>query len=345
MHRLLWLTWFWLGLAQTGLGAGEMWISREELRALPLASDAWLFVQAAAETPVGEPAIRNPDDTNDVLVLAKALVYARTGDVRYRTEVVAQCLAAMGTEKGGESIGLARNLVCYVIAADLIGLDGSEDARFRSWLVKATQTEVYTDGRTLKQMHEERPNNWGTMAGASRAAVAIYLGDKAELERTAQVFHGWLGDRTAYARFKYGGPDDDLSWQADPGMPVGINPKGALKEGHLIDGALPEEMRRGDRFHWPPSPTGYCWEGLQGAFVLAELLYRQGYPVYTWEDQALLRAVQFLYQLGWVPEGDDQWQVWIINKRYGTEYPTNLQARPGKNMGWTSWAHGPTRGR
>ena len=46
---------------------------------------------------------------------------------------------------------------------------------------------------TLRGTHEQRPNNWGTHAGAARAAVALYLGDTAELSRTATVFRGWLG--------------------------------------------------------------------------------------------------------------------------------------------------------
>ena len=50
--------------------------------------------------------------------------------------------------------------------------------------------------------------------------MAVYLGDATELANTAQVFKGYLGDRASYADFKYG----DLSWQADPSKPVGINP-------------------------------------------------------------------------------------------------------------------------
>ena len=220
---LFWGAWLWLAMPQFVWGAG-MWISREELRALPLASDAWLLVRQAADTPAGQPILRDQDETNDVLVLAKALVYARTGDPRYRAEVVANCLAAIGTEKGGESLALARNLVSYVIAADLVGLEPADDARFRAWL-RSTLTEEL-DGRTLRSTHEDRPNNWGTMAGASRAAVAIYLGDKAELERTAQVFHGWLGDRGAYAGFKYGGPEKGSFLAGRPARPGRHQPQG-----------------------------------------------------------------------------------------------------------------------
>ncbi len=192
------------------------------------------------------------------------------------------------------------------------------------------------DGRSLIETHEGRPNNWGTHAGASRLAVAFYLGDNQELARVAQVFKGWLGDWDAYHDFKYG----NLSWQCDPDKPVGINAMGCTKDGHVVDGALPEEMRRGGSFDWPPGETGYPWEGLQGTLVTAELLSRAGYNTWEWEDNALLRSVEFLYSINWDADGDDEWQVWIINNVYGTDYSTNASASPGKNMGWTSWTHG-----
>jgi len=242
-------------------------------------------------------------------------------------------MAAMDTEDGGRTLALGRNLVSYVIAADLVGLDPQQDAEFRAWL-RETLNETL-DGNTLVSTHEDRPNNWGTHAGAARAAVAAYLGDRAELERTGEVFKGWLGDRSSYAGFNFG----DLSWQADPSNPVGINPEGAMKQGHSIDGALPDDMRRGGSFKWPPSYTAYAWEAMQGAIVQAELLYRQGYDTWQWEDQALLRAAEFLYSIGWQPSGDDTWQPHLINARYDTNFSNSASATSGKNMGWTAWTH------
>ena len=112
-----------------------------------------------------------------------------------------------------------------------------------------------------------------------------------------------------------------------------------MKDGHSIDGALPEEMRRGGDFQWPPAQTGYAWEGLQGAIVQAEILHRAGYDTWQWEDQALLRAVEFLESIGWSADGDDRWQIWLINYAYGTSFSTQTAVSPGKNMGWTDWSH------
>ena len=81
-----------------------------------------------------------------------------------------------------------------------------------------------------------------------------------------------------------------------------------------------------------------------GAVVQAELLARAGYDAWNWEDQGLLRAAHFLYNLdrefgSWWAEGDDEWQPWLINHAYGTDFPAPTPARSGKNMGYTDWTH------
>ncbi|MCI0395016.1 MAG: alginate lyase family protein, partial [Chloroflexi bacterium] len=312
-----------------------LWLGGPELAALPTSGPAWENLLAGAAEDTGEPRLRNQDDDTDVYVLAKALVYARTGDEEYRAEVLEAIEAAMGTEERGRTLALGRNLVSYVIAADLVNLpaDPALDGLFHRWLRSLLMAEL--SDRTLRSTHEERPNNWGSHAGAARVAIALYLGDDVELAQAARVFKGYLGDRDAYADFQYG----ELWWQADPLHPVGINPPGAMLNGHLIGGAQPEEMRRGGPFQWPPEETGYPWEALQGAIVQAQLLYRAGYNTWEWQDQALRRAAQFLYDLGWPPTGDDEWQPWLLNYAYGPTFPATTPARPGKNMGWTDWTH------
>lgn len=316
-----------------------IWLSTEEIAALPTSGSAWEALLDEANQSAGTPDLSDQDDDTNVIILAKALAYARIGDANYLNDVLSalQVITFDDTEDGGRTLALGRELAAYIIAADLINLamvDPQLDGQFRDKLQELLTKEL--DGRTLQNTHEDRANNWGTHAGASRAAIAVYLDDTVELERTAEVFKGWLGDRDSYADFGYSSDD---SWQCDPEQPVGINPVGCSKEGHSIDGALPEEMRRGGSFTWPPDPTGYAWEGLQGAIVQAHILYRAGYPTWDWEDQALLRAVQFLYDVNWPADGDDEWQLWLINYVYGTSYPTTTPAGVGKNMGWTDWTH------
>ena len=195
-----------------------IWISKKELAALPTEGPAWTYLVRLARQDVTEPDLSDQNDNVNVRILAKALVHARTGNTEYREQVIDACMAAIGTERGGRTLSLGRELIAYVIAADLVGLPPREDGRFRVWL-KETLTEKL-QGRTLRSTQEDRPNNWGSHAGASRGAVALYLRDAQELHRTAQVFKGYLGDRSSYAGFKYG----SLDWQADPQRPVGINP-------------------------------------------------------------------------------------------------------------------------
>ncbi len=312
-----------------------IWISPDELAALPMSGPAWKRLKQHADAPAGVPNLKDQDQENNVNVLAKALVYARTGQAGYRDEVRAQCMAAIGTEVGGRTLALGRELAAYVIAADLVGLEPSEDQIFRTWLRACLSENL--DGASLRSTHEKRPNNWGTHAGASRAAVAAYLGDRVELERTAKIFHGWLGDRASYAGFQYA----SVSWQSDGAHPVGINPSGASKFGHPIDGVLPDDQRRSGDFLWPPPKENYVYEALQGATVQAVILSRAGYDVWNWSDKALLRAFGWLYAMADYPAGgDDTWMVPLIDHVYHTSLWNGGRVSSGKNMAWTDWTHG-----
>lgn len=344
--------------------ARGIWISREELRRLPTSGSAWERLVEAADDTSGEANIANQDSNHDAKTLAAALVYARTGDPAYRDKASDRILDAIGTEDGGRTLELGRNLLSYVLAADLVDLpayDPEGAAEFAEWLRDVRHEPLGSEaveGQTLVGTAERSPSNWGGMAGASRAAVAVYLSEEEDLARQATIMKGWLGDRSAYPGipstefgpedegegFRFGGSDDDLTWHADPSEPRGVNPKGSTKEGHSIDGALPDDMRRGGSFQWPPEYTQYPREALSGYVALAEILFRQGYDVYEWEDQALLRAARFLYDLEQQFPDEEWWEpdvpvYWIINHRYGTSLPVEGGGF-GRNVGWTDWTHG-----
>ncbi len=322
------------GIAGRAAATGGIWTTSQELAAIPMEGPAWESLLQTANEPAGTPDLSDQDESTDVRTLAKALVFARTGVQSYRQQVITACMAAIGTEDGGRTLALGRNLVGYVIAADLVGLPAADDAVFRAWL-DAVRYETL-DGKTLISTHEDRPNNWGTAAGASRMAAAIYLGDTADLAAAADVFKGWLGDRDAYDDFIYG----ELWWQSNPAAPVGINPPGALIQGHNVDGVLPDDQRRGGPFEWPPPQENYVYTALQGSIVQAEILYRQGFDAWNWENQALLRAFNWLHtEANYPAVGDDTWQPHLVNYRYGTSFPAPVPSNWGKNMGWTDWTH------
>lgn len=319
----------------------SIWLDRHALGAQPTSGPAWNELIKAAQENTLNPDINDNNDRTDVHVMAKALVYARTGQTKYRDEVRESITAVIGSEGDGNDsiLGLARNLQGYIIAADLIMLhtESAEDTLFRDWLTQI-RNKYYTGGSgyTLITCHEERPNNIGLHCGASRIAIALYLEDTADLDQAATVFKGWLGDRDAYSGFNFG----DLSWQCDPSEPVGINPAGCEISGAPVGGILPDDQRRGGTFSWPPAKENYVWEALQGAVVQANLLSIAGYDAWKWQDQALLRAVDWLYNVAaYAPEGDDRWIAWLINDQYGTSYATETPTTPGKGIGWTDWTH------
>lgn len=311
-----------------GSGAiGSILVSRDRLMSLPTSGAAWQAMVSQANG-FGRVNLADQNDDNDVRLLAWALVTVRTGgDVGPIHRALAQ---VPGTE-GADTLALGRNLAPVVLAADLVGY---RDAGFANWLRGVLRTSL--DGRTLISTHEDRPNNWGTHAGASRIAADLYLGDTADLGRAAAVFRGWLGERSAYAGFSYG----DLDWQSSPSSPVGINPRGATIDGHNVDGVLPDDLRRAGGFTWPPPKENYVYEALQGALLQAELLSRAGYPAYQWGNNALARAFAWLNNVAAFPaEGDDSWEPHLVNARYGTSYPAPMPSRPGKNFGFTDWLY------
>lgn len=306
---------------------GSILISRDRLMSLPTSGAAWnaLVNHANGFNRVN---LADQEDDNDTRLLALALVTARSGgDVGPVHRALAQ---VPGTE-GADTLALGRNLAPVVLAADLVGY---RDPAFATWLRGVLRTSL--DGRTLISTHEDRPNNWGTHAGASRIAADLYLGDTADLGRAAAVFRGWLGERSVYAGFNYG----EVDWQANPSSPVGINPRGATKDGRNIDGVLPDDQRRAGGFTWPPPKENYVYEALQGALLQAELLSRAGYPAYQWGDNALARAFAWLHNVAGFPaEGDDSWQPHLVNARYGTGYPAPMPSRPGKGFGFADWLY------
>jgi hypothetical protein len=318
-----------------------LWISQAELAQLPMLGEAWDDLKATADGSCGSVRLNDQEQKNNVCIMAKALVFARTGEATYRSAVVDAIreIASAGTYEG-RALALGRELGSYVIAADLIDLpsyDATLDGRFRAALRELRTTYTSGAARNLIDCHEKRPNNWGTHCGATRAAIAVYLGDEADLARTAQVFKGYLGDRSSYAGFDYG---DDLSWQCDPDRPVGINPVGCSRSGLSLDGVLPDDQRRGGSFSTDPVNENYVWEALQGALVQAVILQRAGYPTFEWEDRALLRAVRWQYEVNeFPPEGDDLWELYIVNDAYGMTYSVPTSTTSGKNVGWTAWTH------
>jgi hypothetical protein len=74
--------------------------------------------------------------------------------------------------------------------------------------------------------------------------------------------------------------------------------------------------------------------------VQAGLLSQAAFPAWQWQDQALLRAITWLHdEANYPASGDENWQPYVFNYIYGTNFPTPMISNPGKGMGWTDWTH------
>ncbi len=333
----------------TGTAGSGLWIDPDRLASLPTSGSAWDGLKNAADRSCPSFDLADQNNRNNTCVMAKALVYSRTGDVSYLPEIVEalEALATMGTYDG-RALAMGRNLGAYAIAADLVGLsslDAALDDAVRAKFRELLTTSTHGAASSLVDCHERRPNNWGTHCGGARAAVAVYLGDENELARTAQVFRGFVGDRSSYSGFTFGGPygSRDHSWECDPDRPVGINPVGCRKDGRNLDGVIPDDQRRGGSFDpddWPPPKELYVWEALQGIMMQAIILTEAGYRPFEWEDRAILRTVRWLHDEADFPaDRGNTWQPHVVNHYYGTSFPAPTPSRHGKNVGWTDWTH------
>lgn len=321
-------------LGPGGQARPGVWISPEEVALLPRSGPAWDNVVAWATGDWGLPDPGDQESQHDVHVLAGALYAVRTGDAA-TAQRVREALAAVTGTFPTEVLSTARNLTAYVVAADLVGY---RDPAFAAWV------EVLIDQRatgragidSLRASAMTDPSNHGAHARSAVLAAARYLGDEGLVLAVAERFHDWLGRSGRDFVWK------DPAWQADPTAPVGINPAGAVLDGLAVDGVLPEEQRRSGAFTLDPPDEPYVWEALQGATATAEMLARAGYPGWDWQDQALRRAVAWQYDVNRFPAaGDDVWELWLVNRAYGTGFSATSPAKPGKGLGFTDWTHAP----
>jgi len=306
-----------------------VWISDAELALLPASGPEWDNLSADADRDLSGANLGWQDEEKDSWIFAAALRASKyrvdghpSADAE-RARVEAAILGAIGSESSSvDALAPSRNVCAVVLAADLVGLDVS------AWVLDV-RSRVWPDGRSIISTHEDRPNNWGTHAGASRLACSIYLRDWPDVAHCARVLAGWLGYRSIYASFEYG----DLCWQENPSAPVGVNHG---------NGVMPEEQRR---CGCSPCKTNYAYEAMQGVVTQGVLFDRLGAPgVWNVRQRAIRRAYVWLRDENEQPLTDpvngsnDWWQAFIVNKAYpglGLEVPP--VTRPGRSVGYAEW--------
>lgn len=323
-----------------------IWTSKEELALIPMEGPGWETVIKDANKKMTNPDVGNQNDNTNCYVLAAAIASARydaAGNAaeakKYADKVIAtlEKLVEKGCPPDSRSLAWAREVGAYAMAADIIGyrtealLQYMNDAADK-WICPVRK-------QTLHKMSLQRPNNWGTMAFGSLCAIYAYTGNWAELQALRDKWVTAL-EGPADKKFKFG---SDLSWQADPSNPLVINAKGTKKDGVILDGLQPEEMRRGAAFNSKTiAPTGYPFEAMQGLMMAARILDRQGIPIWEVGDRALYRAVYALqvyltdnFGKEWSYKGDDLWQLKFIDVVYGSDFSGDQDVwGHGKNTGY-----------
>lgn len=319
-------------------------LSQAEIAALPTSGAAWEALLARANDKKGDPANVSVRGDHDIDVLANAFVGARLSDNSRKAYVRDELRKVVEANRDNNDVlATLRQLQTYVIAADIIDLkhfDPAFDAQFRKWLNEERKHDYAGGGGggSVISTHNRKPNNFGTHAGSSRVAAAIYLGDKADLEAAAKVWEGWATGNPALIPDGYRWTG--TNWQADPNRPAGINRAGATRDGHRLDGVIPEDQERCGEYSWPPCTTNYIHGAADGMLLAFYMLDRQGYDAWQWGDQAALRQYEWKYEVGQPPYNEYseyRWPIPIVNDAYGTDFPGSDPAAIGKNFAFAAW--------
>ncbi len=321
-----------------------IWLNRDEIKSLPQSGTAWNRLYSDAYGTWDSRNITNQDSDLKNDLLAAAIVSVAKDDANLANKVKTKLGSLVNDWDPNErSLGISRNLIGAVMAADIIGY---RTAEFENW-VETMLTHNFS-GRTIISTHQDRANNWGTHAGGSRIAAEIFLHGK-PTDNAVNVHKGWLGDFNSWPNFSVDYGLTGTSWQANPSKPVGINAANTTISGHNVDGVVPDDQRRSGGFSWPPAAEDYVYNALAPAAVTNEILARQGFDSWSWSDQAIKRAIAWLYDEANFKPADANWDgAWIaphlVNVRYGTNYiyPTDpshiTRNQAGDSIDYVDWA-------
>ena len=292
--------------------------------------------------PTSVPTSCNVSDQNanaDVLILGAAL--RSTQDQALRAKVVSALENSIDTEQGSRWLAIGRNLGALIIAADVVGIHSGP---VYDWLASFRTKKLAHNNSgnpiTIQQSAWASGSNASAQEGFVCSALAAYTGDKALLEWNWTAFRRYAGDRSSPHKMA----SNDDSWQEKPTDPVGIQNKGAVKNGVKIDGAISNDMSRGGSLSSTPGYTSYPWVGLEGAVPAAVILARAGYPAWTVGASALKRAAEYLHSLrsqngDWYDGTRSKDIKHLLNVAYGLNFPGNKPVGQGRTTGYTDITH------
>jgi hypothetical protein len=306
-----------------------------------MSGSGWEAMLAIAEGDLDRADVADQDSMHDTNTLACALAAARTGSAELRGKAMDAMTSAIGTEENARWLAIGRNLGAYVIAADVLGV---RSGPIYDWLA-GFLTRTLRDNNTDEQVPA---GNWSSGSNASAqtgfvtAALCVYTNDSARLVSSWDGYRRYCGDRTS----PVSEASNSDAWQVTPSDPVGIQDKGATKEGCRLDGAIGNDMSRGGDDICSPTWTQYPWVGLEGAVPAALVFARAGYPAWEVADAAIRRALDYLWFLrqttgnaDWFDGSRSNECVYLVNRAYGTSFPCSRPVAGGRTIGFSDWTH------
>ena len=364
------LTMLFGSVSAAGAATDYMLIDAARLASLPTSTAQYAYMKKTADDAMASVSLSSATSNSPWLTnyggksaetLAAALVYARTGDTRYRDFVIAVNRFIIGSEESASTNGTAgddkllatmRQISGYVLAADLVNMGpnttGSRSrygsTTWRTWVARL-RTKSIGDGNCDSIVHcNLKATNWGAWASAARTVIDVHIGDSVDRKIAVNRLKLYLGETMSgtpwirSTRF-------DSSWACIPrGLPVSFVPVNGSSCGRGKDGILVEDASRSSYSYPSFDDKGidYTFHAYGAQLIAALVLDRQGYDVWGWGDNALKRIMDRLDRLG-AATGNDRAGAshvsWIPRHFYGVSYPT-VPAQAGNTLGYTDWLYG-----
>ena len=331
-----------LNLYGGGVGGGpssSLWVTAQEIAALPSSGAAFDRLEAAALGAWGSPDLGGLESQHDVLTLGGALYAQATGDATARAKVVTALEDVVASVAPLVTVlELARGLQSYVIAASIINY---QDSAFRTQVATWVDQNLsgHSTANSLRETALRSANNWGGHSRATLAAAGLYL------QNNGMVADAVKGHQEFIGTYAGGSPEmvwTTTDWHFDALDKAGVN---RLDSG-VFSGTIPEDWRRDLTFDpttvtvladLEPVVATYLWEAMQGFAVTAVLLHNSGHVDLSEGDNALQRAADVLIATAHPALGDDRWLPYLFNQYLTGPYNTFGDVQDGKGMGWTDF--------
>lgn len=277
-------------------------------------------------------------------------------------------------------LATVRQLAGWVLAADLVGMNpaatgtrsGWTTTEWSAWLLSLRTKVVGSSSESYKNNIVGaglNASNWGAWNMAARAALNVYVHRHGTVAQQTSA----LDDLTLMVdRFKlYTGEiftgtkwtktgSFNTSWACLTDLPstVDFTPINRSVCGALLDGVIVEDVSRSVSAYtgatngsdWDNASIDYSWHALGAVCVAAQILDRHGYDAWNWGSQALKRSADRFQRLA-TEKGDatiasgrgrtsQSFVTWMLNKAYGTSYPTVATNADPHSVSWTDWLFG-----